>query len=196
MIIANSDCEISLKGMSLTIRKGVFNPDAKLTNSTSIILNNMPEVKNKDILDVGCGSGAIGIYCALKGARKVICTDVDENSLKNARENVIKNKVEHIVSVTKSNLFDNVGGTFNYIFGNLPINDEAWNLDISTADLMKKFLSKCPQYIKKGGSVYFAWNSSANLKPVKDYLVKEGHKFKELTEDKPERKWYLFEVKF
>jgi release factor glutamine methyltransferase len=196
MIIADSDSKIFLKGMSLKIRKGVFNPEPNITNSTLMILNNLPNVKNKDILDMGCGSGVIGIYCVLKGAKKVICADIDEKSIKNSKENIINNKVKNIVRVKKSDLFDNIKGTFDYIFGNLPINDESWNLKISTTELMKKFLSECPRHIRKGGNVYFTWNSTNNFKPVRDFLVKEGYKFKEKIEKKPERQWYLFEVKF
>ena len=196
MIVAGTDSEISIKGISLVVKKGVFNPNPISTNSTLMILNNLPNVKNKKILDVGCGTGIIGIFCALNGAEKVVCVDVDKNSLENTKENIIRNKVEEIVEITKSDLFNNVEGKFDYIFGNLPINDKSWDLDISTVDLMKKFLSNCSKYLEKEGKVYFTWNSSGNLKAIKDYLVKENYGFKESVEDKLGEQWYLFEVQF
>jgi len=196
MIIAESDCKVFIKNVNLVVRKGVFNPDSNLTNSTLIILNNLEDIKDKDILDVGCGSGILGIYCALNGARKVICVDVDENAVKNTEENIIENKVEDIVKVKKSNLFDNVSGTYDIIFGNLPISDNDWDLDISTVDLFKKFLSQCANYIRVGGLVYVPWIGQFNASAIKEYLVKENYKFEELIEDRLNYKWHLFKIKF
>ncbi len=93
----NQDYEITFKGVKLHVRRGVFSPDPKITNSSSIILNNLPDIKNKDILDVGCGSGIIGIYCAMNGARKVIAVDIDEKAVDNTLENARRNKVENKV---------------------------------------------------------------------------------------------------
>ena len=188
--------EISLKGVNLIIKKGVFTPDPNKTNSSLIVLNNLPKIKQKEILDMGCGSGIIGIYCALHGARKVIAVDNDEKAVENTKENVKRNNVGNVVKVIKSDLFKNVSGHFDYIFGNLPINDKSWNLSISTTDLMKKFISACKLHIKQKGSVYFTWNSHSAINPIRNFLKVEGYEFKELKERKPDKTWYLFKVQF
>lgn len=188
--------KILFRGINLLIKKGVFNPDPKITNSSSLIINNLPDIKDKEILDVGTGSGVISIYCALKGARKVIAVDIDEAILENAKHNIKTNKVEKIVKVIKSDLFENVSGSFDYIFGNLPISDKHWNLKVSTTNLMKRFIFESQKHLKKGGKIYFTWCSISDILPIKDYLIKNKFNFKELEENKLGYRWYLFEISF
>ncbi len=45
------------------------------------------DIKGKKIIDLGCGSGIIGIGAKLLGAREVVGVDVDKEALKVAREN-------------------------------------------------------------------------------------------------------------
>jgi len=188
--------KISFRGMKLLVKRGVFPPDPSVTNSSSLILNNLPDIKNKEILDMGTGSGVISIYCALKGARKVTAVDIDETAIENAKYNLKINKVEKRVNVLKSDLFDNISGSFDYIFGNLPISDKHWNLKISTTMLMKKFIFESQKHLKKGGKVYFTWCSISEVLPIRDYLIKNKFNFKELEETRLGYKWYLFEVSF
>ncbi|MHA2298082.1 MAG: METTL5 family protein [Candidatus Hodarchaeales archaeon] len=41
----------------------------------------LPHVKNKGIIDLGCGTGMLGLFCKLLGAKKVLCIDIDNNLL-------------------------------------------------------------------------------------------------------------------
>lgn len=184
-----------LKGVKFAVNRGVFSPDPK-TNSTLMILNNLPEIKGKDILDVGCGSGIIGIYCALNGAKSVVAVDVEEKAIKNTKENAARNKVGAILTAIKSDLFENVRGKFDYIFGNLPIVDAAWDLDISTIDLIKKFIFGCKKHVKKGGVTYFTWNSESDVAAVRKFLITNKFEFKEVIEETKHRIWYLFKIYF
>jgi len=45
------------------------------------------DIKNKVILDLGCGTGILAIGCKLLEARKVIAIDVDPEAIEIAREN-------------------------------------------------------------------------------------------------------------
>ena len=46
-----------------------------------------------DLLDLGCGSGILSIAAVLLGARTIKAVDIDENSVKIARENAVKNHI-------------------------------------------------------------------------------------------------------
>ena len=45
------------------------------------------------MLDLGCGSGILSVASAKLGAKKVTCVDIDENSVKIARQNLEKNSI-------------------------------------------------------------------------------------------------------
>ncbi len=51
------------------------------------------DVEGKDILDMGCGSGILGIGAAMLGAKSVTAVDIEENSARIATENAKKNHV-------------------------------------------------------------------------------------------------------
>jgi len=54
-------------------------------------------VKEKIVLDIACGSGYGAKILAKKGAKEVIAIDIDEKSIKKAKENFREEKVEYIV---------------------------------------------------------------------------------------------------
>jgi ribosomal protein L11 methyltransferase len=51
-------------------------------------------VKDWKVLDVGCGTGILGITAAKLGAQDVICVDIDKKAIEIARENAAINHVE------------------------------------------------------------------------------------------------------
>ncbi len=51
------------------------------------------DVNNKNILDMGCGSGILGIGASMLGAKSVVAVDIEENSARIATENAKKNNV-------------------------------------------------------------------------------------------------------
>lgn len=52
------------------------------------------------VLDVGTGTGILGIACAKLGAGRVLCVDNDEQATEIARENVRINRIEERVTVS------------------------------------------------------------------------------------------------
>ena len=50
------------------------------------------------IIDIGCDHGLLDIFLyQQKISKKIIASDVNENSLNNAKENIRKNKLEKII---------------------------------------------------------------------------------------------------
>jgi ribosomal protein L11 methyltransferase len=58
------------------------------------------------VLDVGTGSGILSIAAARLGAREVLGLDIDSAAIKNARENVERNRVSDIVKIRKGRVGD------------------------------------------------------------------------------------------
>lgn len=54
--------------------------------------------KKASVLDIGCGSGILGIACSKLGAEKVLSLDLDPVSVKVTEENARNNGVKNLVS--------------------------------------------------------------------------------------------------
>jgi ribosomal protein L11 methyltransferase len=67
--------------------------------TTSMMVETILEndMENKTVLDMGCGTGILGILASMKGARKVTAIDIDEWSFTGANENAALNNIENMV---------------------------------------------------------------------------------------------------
>ncbi|MCY4130139.1 MAG: peptide chain release factor N(5)-glutamine methyltransferase [Gammaproteobacteria bacterium] len=70
------------------------------------------------VLDVGTGSGALGLTIALETGARVLMTDVSCGALNVAAQNAEELKID--VQLRKSNWYDNVDGAFDCIVSNPP----------------------------------------------------------------------------
>jgi ribosomal protein L11 methyltransferase len=70
------------------------------------------------VLDVGTGSGILGIAAAQLGARRVLGLDIDPEVLKVAEKNLRRNGVEGIMSLSSISLH-RLGETFDLVIANL-----------------------------------------------------------------------------
>ncbi len=56
------------------------------------------DMKDKTILDMGCGSGILGILASLKGAKSVTAIDIDQWSYEGTKENTKLNSISNITA--------------------------------------------------------------------------------------------------
>lgn len=119
------------------------------------------------ILDVGTGSGVIGISlaCELPSVGEVVLSDLSPEALSLAKENA--ESLEQEVSLVESDLFSSISGQFELILANLPYvpeNDREGlepelkhDPDLALfsgpdgMDLIKKFTTEVGDYLKPGG---------------------------------------------
>lgn len=79
-----------------------------------------PLIENQRILDMGCGSGVLGLTLAAeRPGWEVTLADVSPDALALARENAAKLEISN-ASFLQSDLFSAVEGTFDGIVANLP----------------------------------------------------------------------------
>ncbi len=69
----------NVKVFSTIVPKGIFNPYKGVAahKLIELVLTNDVQVENKRIVDLGCGSGVIGLACIHQGARSVLFTDIN-----------------------------------------------------------------------------------------------------------------------
>lgn len=75
--------------------------------------------KDAKMVDIGCGSGILGIGAALLGAKSVIGVDIDSVAVRIANENAQINKVENIARFIEGDLADKISGKYDLICANI-----------------------------------------------------------------------------
>ncbi|MDP3130989.1 MAG: methyltransferase [Bacillota bacterium] len=102
----------------MTTDHGVFSK-AGLDFGTRTLLENVEVGPDADILDLGCGFGAVGVVLgALFGAR-VTMTDINDRAVELARDNAFDNGVDAVILSGDGCL--HVPGLFDCILTNPPI---------------------------------------------------------------------------
>jgi ribosomal protein L11 methyltransferase len=125
--------------------------------------------ENANVLDLGCGSGILGIAALLLGAAYVCGVDVEENSVKTAGENFAKNKLNN----------------FNIYCGNI-VTDETFanklkgDYDILTVNIvadiiiaMSKIFGK---FLKKDGVIILSGIIKERADEVYSAMEEQGYK--------------------
>ncbi len=135
------------------------------------------EFKNKTLLDIGSGSGILGIYAKRNGAREIDAVDIDENALKICKENFLLNDVE--ASIYESDLFSKVSGKFDIICANL------------LADIVVRMLDSVDEYLEKDGVIILSGILIEKADIVKRALTKISY---EILEKKIEDEWIMIKA--
>lgn len=146
---------------SLIVLRGVFRPDCSyLGNYLAKALKRNPNLyKGKRVLDLGCGTGILGLICALNGAKFVVFSDINQRSVLNTDLNNrllgIKNSY-----VLYSDLFDHLPPSRKYdliIFNGPTIEGSPENIEdtafIRKKNLLGNFFNLFPKYLKQNGMV-------------------------------------------
>lgn len=117
-----AECDYEYRGVSLRFQTdaGVFSR-GEVDFGTDVLLCALPQDMAGDVLDVGCGWGAIGVTVGKRfPACRVIMTDVNERAADLARENARRNGIAAEVLVGDG--LAAIGERFfDYILTNPPI---------------------------------------------------------------------------
>ena len=78
------------------------------------------DLKDKRVLDCGCGTGILGIVASKYGAKTVIGYDIDEWSVENSQHNIAINKVENIdIYHGDAHVLNHISGVFDIVVANI-----------------------------------------------------------------------------
>lgn len=112
---------ISINDSNFTFNtdNGVFSK-GELDFGTNLLIKDVLKLNiSGDILDLGCGYGAIGIILAKLTNSNVMMSDVNRRAIHLTKMNAKKNGVS--VNAIESDGYENIDNSFNYIISNPPI---------------------------------------------------------------------------
>jgi release factor glutamine methyltransferase len=122
-------------------------------------------VEKKEVLDVGTGSGILGLFAALNGAT-VTATDTNKHALAHAREAAQTLGVS--LNAVISDLFSSVKGRFDLVLFNPPylpsssVEDRAVDGGKQGASLTRRFLKNLKENLNSNGSALLLLSSQNN----------------------------------
>jgi methylase of polypeptide subunit release factors len=163
------------------LQRGVFSP--AISRSTEFFAKHLVQrCKEKSVIEIGCGCGAIAVLCALHGATKVVTSDINKIAIRCARENVNRHGVNDIVTVVESDFAD-ILGKFDIVFFALPyvsISDVApmverfGSLAYSMFDPnschQKSFFRYAPEHTKPNGEILAGFGAAGDVRRFEQNL--------------------------
>lgn len=177
----------------LVVFDDVYEPD----DDSFLIAKHVNPFPKSNILDMGCGSGIISIVAASKEAN-VLSADINESALKNLELNATRLGLNSRIKTVKSDLFENVKGTFDYIYFNPPYvpadeNDEqlrknepklskAWDGGKEGRETIKRFIDNVGKHMDKKTKVFMIASSKNDFEWFRTYLEFKGFSWEIIDE--------------
>lgn len=124
------------------------------------VLENLP-LQSKTVLDVGCGSGILGISALLMGASSAELIDIDSQATDVARHNAQINNVANRCTIKTGNLTEQTNGTFDVVFANL------------TADILTLLYEGISQVVHNGTLVVLSGILDVKLQQITQLYGKQ-----------------------
>ncbi len=134
-----------------------------------------------ELLDIGCGSGILGIAGLLLGAKSATGVDIDALAVKTAKENgTINGFEEPQFTVLEGNLTDKVTGKYDVVVANI------------VADIIVMFTENVGQFLKEDGIYITSGIIDTREQDVLDAFEKYGF---EVVGRHESCGWLCFETK-
>lgn len=121
------------------------------------------DVKDKQVIDVGCGSGILGIASCKLGAKHCYFADIDEAAMKNCRENIALNGVDNYTAATAP------------LLQGCPVNGDIILANI-TADVLLMLADCVRDYQTKAGYLIVSGIIAGREGQVCDAFVARGYR--------------------
>ena len=173
---------VSLFGLSLTIQPSVFHPKFYLTSKFFAEYLQGLNLKEKKVLEVGCGSGILSLVAARQGAW-VTAVDINPRAVECTARNARSNALEQRVRTLQSDLFENVPpeSSFDIIlwsppfYPNDPVDEAsyAWNAGREYA-VIQRFGDCAASYLREKGRILFLLSSDTDAHSIISIFESRG----------------------
>ncbi len=131
-------------------------------------------------IDVGCGSGILGISAIKLGAKYAYLTDIDYVAVESAKHNSEINGVAEKVTVAHSNLLDDADIKGDIMLANI------------TAEILCNLAPSIPKNLKAGGTLILSGIIESRIETVKTAFSAQGLK---LDKTLKEGEWFALSFK-
>lgn len=169
--------QVRLEGVLLDVWSNVYPPK----RSTKMLIKNMDISSGAVVLDLGCGTGIIGLIALRRGAGRVVCLDISVRACRNALENFRMNNLVEMVDVVvgdgSSCLRD---ASFDMVVLNPPMTPSPRPLPrytwggIDGREFLNRHLHDVPRLLKSNGQLLITASSLIGIGWVAAFLERHG----------------------
>ena len=141
--------------------------------TTQLVLLAMERAMTKplSVMDVGTGSGILAIAASLMGANNVLATDISDEAVTAAQENIKLNDIDNI-TVKKANLLKDTKQSFDLIIANI------------LAEILFDLIPDLDAHLNKNGQVIFSGIDYKQLPKIEKSLSENGFEIKMKMQEK------------
>ncbi|MDY2971984.1 MAG: 50S ribosomal protein L11 methyltransferase [Eubacteriales bacterium] len=158
--------KISDKEKILWINPGMaFGTGEHETTKMCLDLLGEIDVSGKTVIDVGTGSGILGIASILSGAKSADMCDIDSTAIDTAKENARLNSVSDRCEIERADLLEKSKEPADVVFANI------------TADILIRLSKDIGRFLKDDGTIILSGIIHARLDEVKSAYEDCGFKF-------------------
>ena len=129
-------------------------------HATTRMCLELMDVKGKSVIDVGCGSGILGIGAELVGADSVYMCDIDPQAVEFAKKNALLNGVKAVVE--EADLIEGERKA-DFIFANI------------TADILMRLSRSIGKHLNEGGVIVLSGIINTRLDEVVECYESAGY---------------------
>ena len=150
------------------------------TTSSCVELMQEYITENSVCIDVGCGSGILGISAIKLGAKKAYLTDIDPVAVESSLHNAKLNGVDAYTVVAHSNLLDDTAIVADVMMANI------------TGEVLKLLAPSIPKNLKKDGVLILSGIIESRLQMVKTAYEEVGM---QVVLEKRKGEWFALVLK-
>jgi len=159
----------------------------------------------ESVLDVGTGSGVIGVFACYQGAARVVGVDINPAAVQSATHNARTHGFAGTMAVLQSDLFEALGSErFDVITANLPFRNKPahdvvamsqWDTDFQTNT---RFFEGVGRHLKPKGRIYFVQSNFGEIEAMKRLAQATGLQTVELAseavDDTRRQQFFVYEM--
>ena len=134
------------------------------SHATTRMCLELMSVEGKDVIDVGCGSGILGIAAKICGAKSVYMCDIDAQAVEFATKNAELNNV--VATIEKADLLEGEQQA-DFIFANI------------TADILMRFSKSIGKHLRENGTIVLSGIIDTRLDEVIQCYQSAGYQIVE-----------------
>lgn len=168
-----------LNNQPIVVLPNVMSP--KYDWAGHFMIEELPDVRDKTVLEVGSGCGLVSMAALSEGAASLVAVDINPYAVENTKINLENVSTSERYKVFESDVFSAVEGEFDVIIFNAPYHGcpAADELEKGVADenyeTLRKFFKHLDTFLKKDGIVAVGFSTSGDHELFNELCKNTGY---------------------